>query len=150
MKIEDGSGTATLDVRAATLGGFNFSDIGGGADLIDFAGSGGVGVVTVNGVTRINTGAASDIVRIGTTGTAVFNDSVFISLAAGSDSLTIGANAASPAFSTANKFQFDGAAGVDTISVDPLSIADYEPTSPGNVFPGKKLRFKITNFEILS
>lgn len=144
LKIEDGSGSSTLNLLAATIGTLNFSDIGGGADTINIATT-AAKTVTVVGTTSLKTGAGSDTVIIGSAGTAIFNDSVFITLAAGTDSLTIGANAASPAFNTANKFQFDGGAGDDTISVSPLSIADYEP-----VLPGKKLRFKITNFEHLS
>lgn len=148
LKIEDGSGTAALSIQAATLGGLNFSDLGGGTDTINIGTSVG-STTTVNGVTRIVTNGGSDTVTTGTDGTAVFNDSVFIALGAGDDALTIGASAASPAFSTANKFQFDGGAGFDTGLISPLSIADYEPTSPGNQYPGKKLRFKITNFENL-
>lgn len=145
LKIEDGTGTAAVNLQRLTAGSLNYSDIGGGADVIDLAGNGGAGTVQINGVTRLNTGNGSDTVRIGTTGTAVFNDSVYITLGSGSDNLQVGANAASPAFSSLSKFQFDGGAGDDTIAVNPLSIADYEP-----VLPGKKLRFKITNFEHLS
>lgn len=148
LKIEDGSGTAALNIRAATLGSLNFLDVGGGADTVDIAGNGGVGVVTINGATRIDTGAASDLVRIGTTGTAVFNDSVFISLGAGDDTLTIGDNASSPAFSTASKLSFDGGAGVDSASVSTLSVADYELVAPNKL--SKKLKQKIKGFETLT
>ncbi len=147
LKIEDGSGSATLTLQAATLGALNYADIGGGVDTLAIAAT-AANTVTVNGVTKLNTGLGSDVVGIAAAGTAVFNDSVFITLGSGNDGLTIGATAASPAFSTADKFQFDGGAGVDTVTVNPLSIADYEMTTPpSNTFPGKKLRFKITNFE---
>lgn len=150
LKIQDGSGTANLSIQSAELGGLNFEDLGGGTDTINI-GTTGLGTATVNGVTRLVTGAGSDTVNIGSVAPgAVFNDSVFITLGAGNDALNIGGFANSPAFTTANKFQFDGGAGVDTGVISPLSIADYEQTSPGNVFPGKKLRFKITNFENLS
>lgn len=148
LKIEDGSGTAALNIRAATLGSLNFMDMGGGADTVDIAGNGGVGVVTINGVTRIDTGAASDLVRIGTTGTAVFNDSVFILLGAGDDTLTIGDNASSPAFSTASKLSFDGGAGVDSASISTLSVAEYELVAPNKL--SNKLKQKIKGFETLT
>ena len=110
-------------------------------DLIDLAGAGG-GTATVNGVTRIVTNDGSDTVRVGTVGTAVLNDSVFITLGSGDDTLIIGNNASSPAFSTASKYQFDGGAGVDVFTGSLLSLADYE-----GVKPTKKLKSKITNFE---
>ena len=148
LKIEDGSGTAALDVRAATLGSLNFLDVGGGADTVDIAGNGGAGVVTVNGVTRIETAGASDIVRIGTTGTAIFNDLVFIGLGAGDDSLTIGDTASSPAFSTKSKLNFDGGAGVDSASISTLSVAEYELVAANTL--SKKLKQKIKGFETLT
>lgn len=141
FKIEDGTGNSTFDVRNVTLGSFNYLDIGGGTDVVDLAGAGG-GVATVSGVTRISTGDGSDTVRIGTTGTANLNDSVFITLGGGDDTLIIGANASSAAFSTASKYQFDGGAGVDLFTGSLLSLAEYD-----GVKPTKKLKSKITNFE---
>ncbi len=141
LNIQDGTGNSTVNLRALTIGGrLNYTDVGGGVDNVDLAAA--AGTLTVNGVVRIDTGNGSDIVRIGTGGTAFFNDSVFISLGAGNDQLTIGASAASPAFSTASKFQLDGGAGTDSITASPLSLADYVVgTLPG------KLKSKITGFE---
>ncbi len=144
--IQDGTGNSTVALQNLTVGSLNYTDIGGGVDTLDLGGT-PAGTLTVNGVTRIDTGIGSDIVRTGGAGgTAVYNDSVFISLGSGNDSLTVGANAACPAFSSANKFQFDGGAGDDTFAASTLSIADYAPTTP---LP-KKIRSKITNFEHLS
>ncbi len=69
-------------------------------------------------------------------------DGVFLSMGSGNDTLDVGAFATSLAFSSANKFQFDGGAGDDTIAVSTLSIGNYVVgTVP------KKLKHKITNFE---
>lgn len=140
LDIQDGSSSATTTIDTATVGSMTYNDLGGGTDTINLANA--AGTFQNNGVTRLNLGAGSDTVNIAIAGTAIFNDSVFISLGSGNDVLNIGANANSPAFSAANRFQFDGGAGVDQITVSPLSIADYVV---GNV--PKKLKSKITNFE---
>ena len=144
LVIQDGSGSSTVALQNLTVGSLNYTDIGGGVDILDLGGT-PAGTLQVNGVTRIDTGAGSDIVRTGGAGgSAIYNDSVFISLGSGDDSLTIGANANCPAFSS-NKFQFDGGAGLDTFTGSPMSLADYAPTTP---LP-KKVRGKILSFENL-
>ncbi|MES2787978.1 MAG: hypothetical protein V4719_00040, partial [Planctomycetota bacterium] len=143
LTIQDGNGAATVNLHQLTAGGLNYSDLGGGVDAISLANNAG-GNLQVNGVTRIDTGAASDTVNIATNGTAFFNDSVFISLGAGNDLLFIGANADSPAFNGSGKFQFDGGAGTDTFNASPLSLADYFGAPLG-----KKVKSKIANFENL-
>lgn len=144
LKIEDGSGSSSsINLQSAVLGSFNFTDLGGGSDVITIA-TGGGSSVTVNGVTRIDTGGGSDTVTIGTGATAYFGDLVVIALGAGNDTLTIGSNASSPAFSTAAKFQFDGGAGTDVFNGSPISLADFMLPLPG------KLKSKITGFETLN
>lgn len=144
LKIEDGSGTADIELNNAILGSFTYTDLGGGSDALDIATVANASV-TINGVTRIDTAGGSDDVTIATaTGTAVFNDLVYIALGAGNDDLLIGAGAASPAFSTASDLSFDGGAGVDTVNVSALSIADYEVVGGALT---KKLKQKIKNFE---
>lgn len=146
LVIQDGTGNSTVTLQNLTVGSLNYTDIGGGVDTLDLGGT-PAGTLTVNGVTHIDTGLGSDIVRTGGAGgSAVYNDSVFIALGSGNDSLTVGANASGAALSAANKFQFDGGAGDDTFAGSPLSLADYAPTTP---LP-KKVRSKITNFEHLS
>ena len=144
LKVEDGSGAAAVSLQDLTAGSFDYKDLGGGVDTLDLADSTAGKTLRVNGVTRIDTGAASDTVRIATTGTAIFNDNVFIALGAGNDLLFIGQNATSPAFSGASKYQFDGGAGFDTFNASPLSIAEYD-----GVPLKKKLKSKIVNFEDL-
>ena len=145
LAIQDGTGNSTVALQNLTVGSLNYSDIGGGVDTLDLGGT-PAGTLTVNGITRIDTGIGSDIVRTGGAGgSVVYNDSVFISLGSGNDSLTVGANASGAALSAANKFQFDGGAGDDTFAGSTLSLADYAPTTP---LP-KKVRSKITNFEHL-
>lgn len=147
LKIEDGSGTAALDLFNVTLGGFTYTDIGGGVDTLNIAATAN-SVATINGITRIDTANGSDDVTISINGgTSVFNDRVFIALGSGNDDLIIGGTASSPAFTTANKLQFDGGSGNDTVSVNPLSIADYELSGNGLT---KKLKQKISNFETYS
>ncbi len=143
LNIQDGTGNSIVNLRALTIGGrLNYTDIGGGIDTINLAAASGA--LSVNGVVRIDTGNGSDTVEIGTGGTAFFNASVVISLGAGNDTLTIGDNAASPAFSTGNKFQIDGGAGVDSLFASPLSLADFVIPLPG------KLKSKITAWESLN
>ena len=144
LKVEDGSGSAGLSLQNLTVGSFDYKDLGGGADTLDLANS--AGTLQVNGVTRIDTAGGSDTVAIATTGTAIFNDTVFIALGSGNDTLTIGNNASSPAFNTGGKFQFDGGTGDDTLNASVLSLADYQPGSP---LP-KKVKSKISNFEHLN
>lgn len=145
LKIEDGSGTAAVNLQRATLGSFTFTDLGGGADAIDIGHN--TGTATIQGVARITTGAGSDVIRIGTTGgggVAIFNDSLFITLAAGNDTVSFGDAAASPALNAGNsRFQIDGGAGgADVFNGNTISLGDYELP-----LPGKKLKSKITNFE---
>ncbi|MES2788329.1 MAG: hypothetical protein V4719_01825 [Planctomycetota bacterium] len=141
--VQDGSGNASVTLQSLTVASLRYSDLGGGADTINLANAGGS--LNVGGVTRIDTGNGSDIVSIATTGTAYFNGFVSIGLGTGDDSLSIGDNAASPAFSTANNFQLDGGAGTDAFFASPLSLADYfAGTLPG------KLKSKITGFESLT
>ena len=101
--------------------------------------------LSVNGVTRINTGAGTDLITITGVGngTAFFNDGVFIGLGSGNDSLTIGNGASSPAFSSLAKFQFDGGEGVDTFSGSQTSISGLSLTTIN-----AKLKSKITSFTI--
>ena len=147
LKIEDGSGSADIEVNNATLGAFTYTDIGGGTDALDIATVANA-AVTINGVTRIDTANGSDDVTISTNaGTSVFNDHVYIALGSGNDDLLIGGTASSPAFTTANDLMFDGGPGTDTVSVNPLSIADYELSGNGLT---KKLKQKIKNFETYS
>jgi len=149
LVIQDGTGTSQTNVQNVTIGtlgatgqtGFRFIDNGGGADTLNLA---TFGALTVNSVTRISTGNGSDALTTGTGGTAVYNDSVFVSLGSGNDAVTIGASASSPAFSSANRFQFDGGSGVDTFSASALSLSDFENPLP------RKLKSKITNFETLT
>jgi hypothetical protein len=143
LNIQDGTGNSTVNLRALAIGGrLNYTDIGGGVDTINLAAA--TGALSVSGVVRIDTGNGSDTVTIGTFGTAFFNTSVYILLGAGNDTLTIGDNAASPAFSTASKFQFDGGAGNDTFFGSVLSLADFQLPLPG------KLKSKITAWESLN
>jgi hypothetical protein len=142
LDIQDGSSGSTVTVNTATVGSMTYNDLGGGTDVINLASA---GIFQNNGVTRLNLGAGSDTVNIAMGGQAIFNDWVFISLGSGNDVLNVGPTADSPAFSSANRFQFDGDGGVDTINVSPLSIADFvSPTVP------KKLKSKITNFESIN
>ena len=143
LVIQDGTGSAAVNLLNLTAGNLNYSDLGGGTDTLNLADT--AGVLRINGVTRIDTGAGSDTVRIATTGTAIFNDSVFVALGAGNDLLFIGANAASPALSAAGKFLFDGGLGTDTFNASPLSVADYTGSPLA-----KKVKSKILNFEDVS
>ena len=141
--VQDGTGNATVNLQQLTTGSLNYSDIGGGVDTMDLGGT-PAGTLQVNGVARIDTGLGSDIIRTGGAGgTAIYNDSLFISLGSGDDTLTVGANAMCAAFNNL-KFQIDGGAGSnDTFNGSVLSISEYSPTTP---LP-KKVRSKITNFE---
>lgn len=143
-RAQGSSNAAAVSLQDLTAGSFNYKDLGGGVDTLNLADSTAGKTLRVNVVTRIDTGAASDTVRIATTGTAIFNDNVFIALGAGNDLLFIGQNATSPAFSGASKYQFDGGAGFDTFDGSPLSIAEYD-----GVPLKKKLKSKIVNFEDL-
>lgn len=142
LTIQDGTGIANLTINSLSVGSLNYKDLGGGVDNINLAAA--AGSLSVSGVTRIDTANGSDTVNIATTGTAAFNGLVSIILGSGDDTLLIGPNAASPAFSTANRFQFDGGTGFDTIFASPLSLADFvEGTVPG------KLKSKIASFEVI-
>lgn len=140
LDVQDGTATSTLTAEALTVGSITYNDLGGGSDTINL-GQAAAGL-TVNGVTRINTGNGSDALNIGGAG-AVFNGLVSVSLGSGNDTVDIGAAASSPAFSSANRYQFDGGAGDDTFNASQLSLSDYELPLP------RKLRSKITNFETL-
>ncbi len=142
LVVQDGTGSSTVNLQNLTVGSFNYADLGGGTDTVALADT--AGTFRVNGVTRIDTGAGSDTVRIATAGTAILNDTVFIALGAGNDLLFIGANADSPAFNSASKFLFDGGTGNDTFNASPLSIAEYSGSPLG-----KKVKSKILNFETL-
>ncbi len=142
LVVQDGTGSSTVNLQNLTVGNFNYADLGGGTDTLALADT--AGTFRVNGVTRIDTGAGSDTVRIATTGTAILNDTVFIALGAGNDLLFIGPNADSPAFNSASKFMFDGGSGDDTFNASPLSIAEYSGSPLA-----KKVKSKILNFEHL-
>ncbi len=143
LVVQDGTGSSTVSLQNLTVGSFNYLDLGGGTDTMALADT--AGTFRVNGVTRIDTGAGSDTVRIATTGTAILNDTVFIALGAGNDLLFIGPNADSPAFNSAAKFMFDGGSGDDTFNASPLSIAEYS-----GLPLAKKVKSKIMNFEHLT
>jgi hypothetical protein len=144
------SGTDNAGATPGFQSSFNYTDLGGGTDTLDLAGAlatphtHNTSLLRINGVTRIDTGTGSDTVTVGSVGTAILNDTVFMALGSGNDLLCIGAFADSPAFNSASKFMFDGGAGDDTFNASPLSIAEYtgEPL-------GKKVKSKIMNFETL-
>lgn len=144
LDVQDGTATGTLNAEALTVGSITYNDLGGGTDTIGLGETGAT--TTVNGVTRLNTGNGSDTVRIGSAG-AVFNGLVSVSLGSGNDTIDIGALASSPAFGSANNYQFDGGAGLDSFFADPLSLSDYDPLNLPTL--PRKLRAKITNFETL-
>ena len=147
LDVQDGAGSSTMTLSSLVVGSVTYNDLGGGSDIINIANAAGfAGTTRVNGVTRLNLGLGNDIVNVAAfdqgTGSAIFRDGVYVTLGSGNDQFNVGANANSPAFSSANKFQIDGGAGDDTVQIDPLSLADYVVgTVP------KKLKQKITGFE---
>lgn len=171
INMNAGDDTVTLSGAAGTYTGSKLSvDLGVGNDTLNTSGVltlnkeltvlGGAGTDAVNlgttvganfvvlGISRIDTGDNDDTVTLGTTGTTALHGQVVITLGGGNDTLTIGNNAGSAAFGTANNYNFNGGGSAgDRFLGSTISLGSYQGgamTLKGNA----KLASKITGFKL--